>query len=68
MIFSQPIVLFDGVCNMCNGVVNFIIDRDARQQIHFASLQSEVGKKLLAQHQLPEAYLRSSRSSLYYCG
>lgn len=44
---------------MCNGAVNFIIDRDARQQFHFASLQSEVGRQLLAKYQLPDIYLRS---------
>lgn len=56
--FSSPIVLFDGVCNLCNGSVNFIIDRD-KQQFRFASLQSEVGESLLARHGLPASYLGS---------
>ena len=56
---DQPVVLFDGVCNLCNGAVNFIIDRDRQQQFYFASLQSEVGESLLEQHQLPPEYLRS---------
>ena len=56
---DQPVVLFDGVCNLCNGAVNFIIDRDRQQQFCFASLQSEVGESLLEQHQLPPEYLRS---------
>lgn len=59
MTSNRPTILFDGFCNLCNGAVNFVIDRDMRQQFCFASLQSEVGKRLLAQHQLPEAYLRS---------
>ncbi|MCL2449268.1 MAG: thiol-disulfide oxidoreductase DCC family protein [Polyangiaceae bacterium] len=42
-----PVVLFDGVCNLCNGWVNFVIDRDPRGTLRFASLQSEAGARLL---------------------
>lgn len=59
MTSDRPVVLFDGVCNLCNGAVNFIIDRDARQQFRFASLQSEVGEQLLREYRLPSEYLRS---------
>ncbi len=59
MTSDRPVVLFDGVCNLCNGAVNFIIDRDAHQQFRFASLQSEVGEELLAQYELPGAYTES---------
>jgi len=41
-------VLFDGVCNLCNASVNFVIDRDPGAVFHFASLQSEAGRALLA--------------------
>lgn len=41
------IVLFDGVCNLCNGAVQFIIRRDTRSCIRFASLQSDFGRKQL---------------------
>jgi predicted DCC family thiol-disulfide oxidoreductase YuxK len=41
------IVLFDGVCNLCNGAVAFIIARDRRAQFGFASLQSDAGRRLL---------------------
>jgi predicted DCC family thiol-disulfide oxidoreductase YuxK len=44
------IVLFDGVCNLCNASVQFIAARDPRQRFRFASLQSEVGRGLLAEH------------------
>jgi predicted DCC family thiol-disulfide oxidoreductase YuxK len=44
---TEPIVLFDGVCNFCNAGVNFIIDRDARARIRFAALQSAAGQRLL---------------------
>lgn len=43
-------MLFDGVCNLCNGAVQFIIDRDPKDVFRFASLQSERGAALLAAH------------------
>lgn len=43
---NKKIILFDGVCNLCNNAVNFIIERDKDDVFRFASLQSEVGKKL----------------------
>ncbi|KAL0415335.1 UNVERIFIED_CONTAM: DCC family protein, chloroplastic [Sesamum latifolium] len=44
---SRPIMLFDGVCNLCNGGVKFVGDNDRRRNIRFEALQSEAGKKLL---------------------
>jgi predicted DCC family thiol-disulfide oxidoreductase YuxK len=41
---QKIIVLFDGVCNLCNGAVQFIIKRDRSQKFLFASLQSSFGK------------------------
>jgi predicted DCC family thiol-disulfide oxidoreductase YuxK len=47
----QPaIILFDGVCNLCNGFVQFIIRHDSAGHFQFTSLQSEAGQKLLAQY------------------
>ena len=43
---DKKIVLFDGVCNLCNGAVKFIIKRDKTDQFRFAALQSEIGLKL----------------------
>lgn len=43
---ENPLVLFDGVCNLCNGTVNFILKRDKKKQFRFVPLQSEAGKKL----------------------
>ncbi len=45
-------ILFDGVCNLCNGSVRFIIHRDAQQRFRFASLQSDAGLRLLHQYGL----------------
>lgn len=39
-------ILFDGLCNLCNGSVNFILKRDKVGKFKFASLQSEIGKEL----------------------
>ncbi len=44
-----PVILFDGVCNLCTGSVRFVIARDARKQFRFASLQSPAAEKLLGE-------------------
>lgn len=41
------VILFDGVCNLCNGFVRFVVDRDRDGYFKFASLQSEKGRELL---------------------
>ena len=46
---SRPIVLFDGVCNLCNGGVNFAMDHDESAKFRFCSLHSRVAKSLLLQ-------------------
>jgi predicted DCC family thiol-disulfide oxidoreductase YuxK len=50
---ESSIILFDGVCNLCNGIVQFIIKRDPNGKFRFASLQSESGQKLLGKFGLP---------------
>jgi len=69
---NKSILLFDGICNLCNSSVNFIIKRDKKNAFVYASLQSEVGSKLVKEHSLSAsldsfvliengtAYLRSS--------
>lgn len=51
---DHPIVLFDGVCNLCNSSVQFIIDRDPGAIFRFAPLQSGLGEMLVKIHGLPE--------------
>lgn len=41
---EKPVILFDGVCNLCNGAVNFVIDRDPDSRFLFAPLQSQYAK------------------------
>lgn len=45
-------ILFDGVCNLCNSSVNFIIDHDKNDLFRFTSLQSESGQSLLKKFNL----------------
>lgn len=49
---GKKIILFDGVCNLCNGFVQFIINRDKQDVFRFASLQSETGKQLLLERHI----------------
>ena len=49
---ERSIILFDGVCNLCNGAVNFVISRDRKNHFCFASLQSAKGQQLMEQHLL----------------
>ncbi len=46
-------ILFDGVCNLCNGFVQFLIRHDPHGRFRFAALQSEAGQTLLAAHGQP---------------
>lgn len=56
---ENPILLFDGVCNLCSRSVQFVLERNSEENIQFASLQSDVGKQLLSEHQLSEKYIDS---------
>lgn len=47
---NKSIILFDGVCNLCNGFVQFVIKRDSRFNFMFCSLQSETAKEILSAH------------------
>ncbi|HSR59393.1 MAG TPA: DCC1-like thiol-disulfide oxidoreductase family protein [Robiginitalea sp.] len=43
---GKKIILFDGVCNLCNGTVQFVIRRDRGDRFRFVPLQSELGQEL----------------------
>lgn len=53
------IILFDGVCNLCNGAVQFVLKRDKEGIFKFASLQSDAGRKLLEAHGLQGDHFKS---------
>lgn len=42
-----PVIFFDGYCNLCNGAVQFTIERDRKNIFHFASLQSDYAQEKL---------------------
>jgi predicted DCC family thiol-disulfide oxidoreductase YuxK len=47
---SNPIVLYDGVCGLCNGLNQFLLKRDHHDRLRFASLQSGLAESLLRRH------------------
>jgi len=49
---NKKIILFDGVCNLCDSSVQFIIKRDKNDVFRYAALQSETGEKLLAERNI----------------
>lgn len=76
---SKAIILFDGVCNLCNASVTTIINHDPAGRFRFASLQSEAGAALAAEHGIDasqvssmvliesgQAYLRSTAALRTY--
>ena len=56
---TNPVILFDGVCNLCNSSVQFIIRHDKEKRFHYASLQGKAGKALLQQFKLPATHFNS---------
>nr|WP_298926205.1 thiol-disulfide oxidoreductase DCC family protein [uncultured Allomuricauda sp.] len=46
---EKKIILFDGVCNLCNGAIQFVIKRDKKDTFRYAALQSEIGEQLIAE-------------------
>ncbi len=58
---KTPIVFFDGVCNLCNGAVDFLLRFDRTGQLKFAPLQGESARELLSPH------VRQLDSIVFYC-
>ena len=47
---ANPIVFYDGVCGLCNSLVQFLLKRDRHARLRFASLQSDFAAKVLNRH------------------
>ncbi len=66
---DKPIIIFDGVCNFCNAIVNFIIRQDKKNVFLFTALQSESGKKLMEQYQItwqqPDSFVLIEKNKAY---
>jgi predicted DCC family thiol-disulfide oxidoreductase YuxK len=54
-----PILLFDGVCNLCNGFVGFVLTRERGSELRFCAMQSPRGQELLRRFGLPLAEFES---------
>lgn len=48
MFVKRPVILFDGVCNLCNSSVQWVIERDKEGRFDFATLQSDAARRELA--------------------
>ncbi len=55
----QPLLLFDGVCGLCNFAVDFVMNHDRQKKISFAPLQGDTAQHLLKEFGLPADYLES---------
>ncbi|MRX65908.1 thiol-disulfide oxidoreductase DCC family protein [Maribacter luteus] len=49
---NKKIILFDGVCNLCNRTVQFVIKHDKKDEFRFATLQGEIGKQLVKERHI----------------
>ncbi|HJU94004.1 MAG TPA: thiol-disulfide oxidoreductase DCC family protein [Pyrinomonadaceae bacterium] len=47
---ANPIILYDGVCGLCNRLVQFLLKHDKKARLRFASLQSEFAERVLTRH------------------
>lgn len=56
---GKSVILFDGVCNLCNTSINFIIRNDKKKHFLFASLQSDAAKEILLQHNSKNIFMNS---------
>lgn len=67
---DRPLVLFDGVCNLCNNSVTFVIGRDPEAKVRFAAVQSAPGRTRLAALGLPldtyESFVLIDGGRAYY--
>lgn len=52
---NKKIILFDGVCNLCNRTVQFVIKRDKKDEFRFATLQGKVGQQLIKERHIDTA-------------
>ena len=66
---DKPVIFFDGVCNYCNSMVNFVIRQDKKKVFRFAALQSKAGQQVLKEWNLPpeefDSFLVLDNGKLY---
>jgi len=68
---EKPVIVFDGVCNFCNSVVNFIIARDPEAKFRFSAMQTEYAQSLFHEHYTAHAgvdtFLLVKEGKCYIC-
>jgi len=52
---TSKIILYDGVCNLCDGAIRFVLPRDKAGEFRYAALQSDYAKSILARHAIAES-------------
>ncbi|HMZ46530.1 MAG TPA: thiol-disulfide oxidoreductase DCC family protein [Chitinophagaceae bacterium] len=65
----KTIIMFDGVCNYCNKMVNFCIKHDKKKKLHYTSLQSNTGMSLISYYNIPksiDSIILIDESKVYY--
>jgi len=65
---DHAIVLYDGVCGLCNRLVQFVLKRDVNDRFHFASLQSEFASSLLRKYEFDPKDLDTVYVVVNHCG
>ena len=64
---KQPTILFDGVCNLCDHFVSFLMKQDSQHLFYFSSLQGETARRqLLASDLSPESLVFSDHGTVYH--
>jgi predicted DCC family thiol-disulfide oxidoreductase YuxK len=71
--YVKGIILFDGVCNYCNTMVNFVIKRDKKDRFLFAPLQSDKGQELRKKYNIADSidsfiYIEKGSANIYSTG
>jgi predicted DCC family thiol-disulfide oxidoreductase YuxK len=62
---SNPIVLYDGVCGLCNRFIHFVIKHDSRDRFRFATLQSDFAALVLRRHGVARAEEKADPDTIY---
>ena len=61
---DKKIIFFDGVCNLCNGFINYVINRNKSKSIYYCTLQSDIAKSTLKNYN--NLILEKKFTTIYY--
>ncbi|OMP30780.1 thiol-disulfide oxidoreductase DCC family protein [Mangrovimonas sp. DI 80] len=68
---NKELILFDGVCNLCNTSIKYVIKHDKQNRFVFAALQSDIGKSVIEEHgidttKIDSILLHTPNNKIYY--